>query len=57
VIALNIERHRRGNLELMYYRRAIRGGWMLIYRLAFVVDDENSRNASDMSGDPWREPG
>ena len=47
MILLDIGGHRRGDLEFVY---------LLRLSFVFIVDDENSRNASNVGGDSRQEP-
>jgi hypothetical protein len=57
VIVLRIGRHWRSDLELVYLLMpAFVVRQSRLSRLAFIVDDENSRSASNVGGDSRQEP-
>jgi hypothetical protein len=54
VVGAGLERRRRLDLEFVHLLVPAFAERRWLSLLAFIVYDENSRNASDMSGDPRR---
>lgn len=56
MILLSTGRHRRGKLELVYLLMPTLAVRPHRLSVAFIVDDENSRNASNVGGASRQEP-